>query len=441
MGNPLYSADELRQQMVQNGAKKLVAIGADPFGKVAAEAVQGTSVDETFSINVGGEIPGATPFLQLLAGDGNYTPVEVSPDDVCMMPTSSGTTGPFKSVMLTHRNVATNILQVDAMLSYAPDDVLVGVVPFFHIYGAVLLMMTPIWKGTKVVVFPRFDMEGFLTAVEKYQTTILHVVPPIMVGLSKHPMVDKFDNKSVKYFFCGAAPMSSVVEKAVCARFTNATVRQGYGMTEMSPVSHIMPLECPEKYLNTGTIGLLAPNMECKIVNTETGELCGPDVEGEVQLRGPNVMKGYLKAEEATAATVDQEGFIHTGDLGTVNADGWYWITGRSKELIKYNGYQVAPAELEALLLANDKVADCAVVGVPDETAGELPRAYIVLKPGQEATEEDIQKYIEPLVNPQKKLRGGVRFIEAIPKSASGKILRRVLVDQIKEELKAAAAK
>lgn len=296
-------------------------------------------------------------------------------------------------------------------------------------------------EGRQVVVFPRFDMEAFLKAVAEHQSTILHVVPPIMVGLSKHPLVDQLDNKSVKYFFCGAAPMSSVVEKAVCARFTNASVRQGYGMTEMSPVSHIIPLDSPDKYLSTGTIGLLAPNMECKIVNPETGALCGTDEEGEIQLRGPNIMKGYLNANEATAATVDPEGFIHTGDLGSVNADGWYWITGRSKELIKYNGFQVAPAELEALLLACDKVADCAVVGVPDDTAGELPRAYVVLKAGQEATEEEIQTLIAGQVNPQKKLRGGVKFIDAIPKSASGKILRRILVDQIKEELKAAAAK
>jgi 4-coumarate--CoA ligase len=276
-----------------------------------------------------------------------------------------------------------------------------------------------------------FEPKGFLQNIQDEKVTRVYIVPPIMVFLAKHPLVDQFNLKSIKSMFSGAAPLGGELTKAVSQRLGVTDIRQGYGMTEMSPVSHIQIEGTASKY---GTIGRLIPNTVCKVVDPETNEVLGSGKPGELWIKGPQVMKGYLNNPEATAATLDKDGFLHTGDIGYFDADGDFFIVDRLKELIKVKGFQVAPAELEALLLTHEAVADVAVIPVPDDDAGEAPKAFVVLKKGFEATtEEQIKSFVAGTVAPHKKIKF-VEFIEAIPKSPSGKILRRILKDKEKEK-------
>ena len=258
---------------------------------------------------------------------------------------------------------------------------------------------------------------------EDHHITRSFVAPPIVVALAKHPMVDQFDLSSLQQIFSGAAPLSAELGLEAGARL-GCEVVQGYGMTELSPVSHVTPLGRGRP----GACGLTAPNTETMIIDPASGESLGADVDGEVWVRGPQVMKGYLNNDEATAATIDADGWLHTGDIGHVDSDGYLYVVDRLKELIKYKGFQVPPAELEALLLTHPAVADAAVVGLPDDEAGEIPVAYVVLKAGAQATEDDVASFVAGQVAHYKQLRR-VTFIDSVPKSASGKILRRVLRD------------
>ena len=246
-----------------------------------------------------------------------------------------------------------------------------------------------------------------------------------MLALAKHPAVDRYDLSSLEVILSGAAPLSGELQQAVETRL-GCRALQGYGLTETSPVTHVIPDDRPSK---PGSIGPLLPNTEAKVVDVVTGVELGPDQDGEVWLRGPQIMAGYLNNEEATRHTLDDDGFLHTGDIGHVDGDGDWFIVDRLKELIKYKGFQVPPAELEALLLANPAIADAAVIGVPDEEAGEIPKAFVVPAPGAELTEDDVKAYVSEHVAPHKRVRI-VEFVDQIPKSASGKILRRVLAER-----------
>ncbi|MBW7885320.1 MAG: AMP-binding protein, partial [Caldilineaceae bacterium] len=276
-----------------------------------------------------------------------------------------------------------------------------------------------------VVTIPRFEMESFLQLTQNRKISYAYLVPPLVLGLAKHPLVDKYDLSSLRVIVSGAAPLSGELEAAVRTRL-GCQVVQGYGMTEASPVTHFRSLE-PEGRPKPGSIGVVVPNTECKIVDVATRAELEPHQEGELWVRGPQVMKGYLNNPQATANTVDTDGWLHTGDVGYADEDGYFWIVDRVKELIKYKGFQVAPAELEALLLTHPAVADAAVIGVADEEAGEVPKAYVVRK--GEATADEIMEFVAGQVAPFKKVRY-VEFIDQIPKSASGKILRRMLKEQ-----------
>ena len=249
----------------------------------------------------------------------------------------------------------------------------------------------------------------------------------MVVALAKHPIVDNYDLSSLRWILSGAAPLSA--ELAIeCGDRLGCEVVQGYGMTELSPVSHATP----SGKFKPGSVGVTVPNTEVHIVDPLTQSPLGVDEDGEVWVRGPQVMKGYLNNESATKNTIDDDGWLHTGDIGHIDADGHLFIVDRLKELIKYKGFQVPPAELEALLLTHPQIADAAVIGIPDDEAGEIPAAYVVLKPGQDATAADIQGFVAEKVANYKQVRK-LTFIDAIPKSASGKILRRVLRDQAKQ--------
>jgi acyl-CoA synthetase (AMP-forming)/AMP-acid ligase II len=422
--NPTYTVEELQCQLVDCKARFLLTVPA--FLDKAREAARGAGIEEIF---VFGDAPGVTPFSALLEKDGPVPDVKIDPrEDLVALPYSSGTTGLPKGVMLTHYNLVANMYQSRAAFAALDeDDVLVGVLPFFHIYGLVVIMNEGLFIGTTTVTMPRFELEPFLEVLQKYGVTIAYVVPPIALALAKHPVVDKYDLSKLRMVFSGAAPLGEAVTHA-CRERLKCRVMQGYGMTETSPVTHTSAQVLDRA--NPGTVGPPVPNTECKIVDLVTGAELGPGELGEVCMRGPQNMKGYLNRPEATAAMIDPDGWLHSGDIGFADADGTLHVVDRVKELIKYKGLQVAPAEIEAVLLSHPAVADAAVVPSPDEEAGEVPKAFLVLK--AEASAEDIQKWVAERVAPHKRLRR-VEIIGQIPKSLSGKILRRVLVQQERE--------
>jgi acyl-CoA synthetase (AMP-forming)/AMP-acid ligase II len=417
--NPTYTVDEVAFQLRDSGARLLVTI---PFFRdLALEAAAETSVEVVYSI--GGGDDSCRSFSELLKAD----PIEqvgVDPAvDVVALPYSSGTTGLPKGVQLTHRNLVANLVQYDAVSTADESDVVLAILPFFHIYGMQLLMNGVLHCGARVVTMPRFDLEEFLRTIEEHQVTRVAVVPPIVVALAKSPLVDRYDLTTLVQIGSGAAPLSAEVE-AEAARRTGAPVVQGFGLTETSPVTHAMSPDEPRQ----GSIGVPVPNTEVRVVSPD-GEDLGHGVAGEIWIRGPQVMKGYLNDDSATRATIDDAGWLHTGDVGHVDDDGFWYVTDRLKELIKFKGFQVAPAELEAILLTHPAIADAAVIGVADENAGEVPKAFVVLVDGSLATQSEIVEFVASRVASYKQIRT-IEFIDVIPKSLSGKILRRVLRDR-----------
>ncbi len=421
--NPLYTADELAHQCADSGAKYILTISM--FLDKAQEAAEKVGIEEVFTFD---PVDGATPFAMLMDPNGTFPDVEIDPkNDLVVLPYSSGTTGVPKGVMLTHENIVANIQQVEGMsdLDFTNEtDTIMGVLPFYHIYGMVVIMNMSLAVGATIVSMPRFDPGEFLTCIQKYKVTRANLVPPILVFLGKHPVVDNFDLSSFREITSGAAPLGDELASAVSARL-GCRVLQGYGMTETSPVATINPnADGNPRYASCGK---LVANFEVKVADLDTLEDLGPNEQGEIWMRGANIMKGYLNRPDATANTITEDGWLRSGDIGYMDEDGFMFIVDRLKELIKYKGFQVAPAELEALLLGHEAVADVAVIPSPDEEAGEIPKAFIVK--GGDIDAADIMDWVAGQVAPHKKIRR-VEFVDTIPKSASGKILRRVLVEQ-----------
>jgi acyl-CoA synthetase (AMP-forming)/AMP-acid ligase II len=419
--NSLYTADEIAYQLKDSGARFLLTV--PPFMDRAADAAGRTGIEEIFVL---GEAPGATPFAELAQAEGQAAEVDIDPkEDLVVLPYSSGTTGFPKGVMLTHYNLVANIRQFESLHNVTEDDRVIAVLPFFHIYGLEVIMNAVLYKGATIVTMPKFDLEPFLRLIQDHAITRAYLVPPIVLALAKHPMVDTFDLSSLKVIMSGAAPLDAGLAQA-CAERVGCNVFQGYGLTETSPVTHVTPDDDPEKN-KPGSIGPLLPNTEARVVGVESGQDLGPSEDGEIWIRGPQVMRGYLNDPEATARTIDADGWLHTGDIGHADEDGYFVITDRLKELIKYRGYQVPPAELEAVLVGHPAIADAAVIPMPDEEAGEVPKAFVVLK--EQVAPEEIMAFVAERVASHKKIRA-VEVVDEIPKSASGKILRRVLVQR-----------
>jgi long-chain acyl-CoA synthetase len=374
------------------------------------------------------------PFAELLKGQPPTTPDRptIGWNDLLALPYSSGTTGLPKGVMLSHQNLVCNAYQMAACSRLTPDDKLMLFLPFYHIYGT-MLMGAGILAGARAVLMERFEPNECMRLIQQHKVTLFYAVPPVLVMLSNWPMLKDYDLSSIRHVMCGAAPLAPEVAR----RFQQASgvlVLQGYGLTEASPLTHINPVY-DERLIKPETVGLPVHDTEQKIVDIETGEKeLGVGEVGELIVRGPQVMQGYWKAPESNAATL-RNGWLYTGDIGEIDPEGYVIISDRKKEMIKYKGFGIAPAELEALLFEHPAVADAAVVPKPDREAGEIPKAFVVLKPGNEnVTPEELVAWANGKLAGYKNIKE-VEFIDAIPKNPSGKILRRILKEREREAL------
>ncbi|MDL9945182.1 AMP-binding protein [Gordonia sp. ABSL11-1] len=434
--NALFTAPEIAKQLTDAKAKMLITIS--PMFEQAAAAAKEVGISDENLIVLDGEGQKATgnPNAVDLLGPNLPAPdITIDPaTHVAALPYSSGTTGNPKGVALSHRNLVANVAQIKPLQGMTPDDVVIAVLPFFHIYGMTVLLNAALYNRGRLVIMPRFDLVEFLENIQNHKVTSAYIAPPVAVALAKHPIVDNYDLSSLHTMMSGAAPLDDELGKAVAKRL-NLHMLQGYGMSELSPVSHLIPFDTQAALGREdpplSSTGWAIPNSENKIVDPASGEEIdlpseGLSEPGELWVKGPNVMLGYLNNEQATADTIDADGYLHTGDMAQVDPTGCVYIVDRLKELIKYKGYQVPPAELEALLLTHPKIADTAVIGVNDDEGEEIPKAFVVKQPDTELTADEVIEFVAAKVAPHKKVRA-VEFIDAIPKSASGKILRKDL--------------
>jgi acyl-CoA synthetase (AMP-forming)/AMP-acid ligase II/NAD(P)-dependent dehydrogenase (short-subunit alcohol dehydrogenase family) len=455
--NPVLADEEIASHLWRTGARWLVTTDSLFASKLAAVARQAPGLAETLLLGAGPDIvPGADvpadnaspasavrQFDMLGLGarralgradadggapgiDATSVPPELGSGDVALLASSSGTTGRPKIVELTHRNLIAGVDVLIRAQSVTEGDVTVGLAPLFHIYGLQATLNAGLLQGATIVILPRFEFGAFLRAIQDYHVTRADIVPPIAVQLAKSELIDEFDLSSLRLLLSAAAPLSVDVARA-CAERLGVRVAQGFGLTEVGGGTHFGLADGPDY---PDSIGPALPGVQCRVVDPDTGEERGPGQPGELIVRAPSVMRGYLGDPAATAAAIDADGWLHTGDLVTVDVEGWYRVTGRIKELIKYKGCQVAPAELEDVLLAHPAVADAAVVRSPDEAAGEVPKAFVVRQPGAAPVgAQELMTWVAERVAPYKRVRR-VEFTAAIPKSPAGKILRRELVER-----------
>ncbi|XP_016944460.3 luciferin 4-monooxygenase [Drosophila suzukii] len=349
-------------------------------------------------------------------------------DDVTLIVCSSGTTGLPKGVQLTQMNLlATLDSQIQPTLIPMEEVTLLTVIPWFHAFGC-LTLITTACRGARLVYLPKFEENLFLSAIEKYRVMMAFMVPPLMVFLAKHPIVDKYDLSSLMVLLCGAAPLSRETEDQIKERIGVPFIRQGYGLSE----STLSVLVQNDEFCKPGSVGVLKVGIYAKVIDPDTGKLLGANERGELCFKGDGIMKGYIGDTKSTQTAI-KDGWLHTGDIGYYDDDFEFFIVDRIKELIKYKGFQVPPAEIESLLLTNDKIKDAAVIGKPDEEAGELPMAFVVKQANVELNESEVIQFVNNNASPAKRLRGGVIFVDEIPKNPSGKILRRILRDMLKK--------
>ncbi len=425
--NPAYHEDEVAYQLNDSEARVLI-VHEDRYPVAAAirDRVPGLK----HVVVIGAERPPDThSWYDLANGFPARRPPETDIDpaaDLVALPYSSGTTGLPKGVMLTHRNLVCNHIQCMSGGRLTDRDVLLIFLPFYHIYGT-MLMGSAVGSGALQVIMERFEMETALSLTERYRVTLFYAVPPVLLAMTHNPDLKKRDLSSVRYIMSGAAPLPPEVARRM-QDISGIPVLQGYGLTEASPITHVNPVDDPE-LIRLESVGLRVSDQEEKIVDPddESVEL-GPDAVGELVIRGPHVMKGYWKAPEETTRAL-RDGWLHTGDIARRDARGYVYIVDRKKEMIKYKGFGIAPAELEALLHEHPAVADCAVVPKKDPEAGEIPRAFVVRRAGINVSAADLIRFVEGRVAGYKKIRA-VEFVDEIPKNPSGKILRRVLKER-----------
>ncbi len=372
-----------------------------------------------------GEAPGAIPFSEVIDSEAPSASFDAGPDDLAFLPYSSGTTGAPKGVMLTHDNLVTNCRQLTAALEIGPEDVTLALAPFFHILGFAVELVLPLSAGATVVTMPRFDPIEFLDLLEHHRVTYLAVPPPVGSFLAHHPAVLGRDLSSLDLIAVGGAAFPADAHRALADRLPWCAVGQGWGLTETTGGVCV-----PRRGEGTspGTVGCLLPETELRVVDLESGEDLGPGHDGELWVRGPQVMAGYLCQPEATAEMVDSDGWLRTGDLGHIELDGEVVIVDRLKDLIKVDGFQVSPVELEAVLLTHPSVQDAAAIARPNERHGELPVAFVVARDSAAFDAEAISGWVAAQVAPYKRL-AAVYQVENLPRTPSGKLLRRTLTE------------
>jgi acyl-CoA synthetase (AMP-forming)/AMP-acid ligase II len=412
--NPIYTPAEMEHQIRDSGARFLVTVPERAADLAAA-------VDGVFDI--GGR------WNELLECGATPPEVHSSPNDLAMLPYSSGTTGKPKGVMLTHANVLANVHQYIAAMELEHQDVLVNLFPLYHVAG-LCLFNSHFTVGATVILMKRFDLEGWLALIEQYRGTVMLIPPPVVLAIVKSPAWDRFRLDCVQRAGCGAAPLGADLQKAFEDR-TGLVLRQAWGMTEASALISSDVNDRTRRKL--GSCGYLAPSIEARVVDVATLQELGPQEAGEIWVRGPNIMQGYWKQPAATADTLLSDGWMRTGDIGYIDSDGCIYLVDRLKELIKYNAQQVAPAELEDIIQSHPAVLDAAVVGAPDEAAGEIPMAFVVRRDGAYLDAAELMSFVAARVAPHKKIRA-VEFIDEIPKSPAGKILRRILKERVRAQ-------
>ncbi|KAM8720830.1 hypothetical protein ACLKA7_006816 [Drosophila subpalustris] len=433
--NPIYTPEEIARQLTFSGAKFLVG-SAQGYGTLR-EACQLAGRQMPIAVvrcAAGESLPeGAIDFFEVISTenvryDELRAPKDATPNDLVFLPFSSGTTGLPKGVVLSHNNVTSNCEQIQAAIhieSLELQDTLPAVLPFFHIYGLTVVMLSKLSLGARLATMPAFKPDDFIRSLDQYKGSVLNLVPPIALFMINSPRVTPEVASALRVVMSGAAPIGQNDVDRFLQKFPKVRFMQGYGMTEASPVILMTP-EGNTRYASTG----VAPgSTECKIVpmSGEDTKGVGPRTTGELCVRGPQVMSGYLNNQEANEVTFYPGNWLRTGDVAFYDEDGYFYITDRMKELIKVKGFQVPPAELEAVLRDHPKILEAAVFGIPHELNGEAPRAIVVLRQNEKATAEEIVAYVAERVAHYKQLEGGVVFVDEVPKNPTGKILRKDL--------------
>ncbi|KAJ5907508.1 hypothetical protein N7495_000190 [Penicillium taxi] len=461
--NPAYTVNELAFQLKNSGSKAIVTHAS--VLSIAVQAAKKVGIPEDHIILLGDQRDPKARYrhftsIRNISRSSRYQKQKVKPDsDLAFLVYSSGTTGVPKGVMLSHKNIIANVLQFASAegrhLTWnggfeGKGDCVLAFLPFYHIYGLTCLVTTAFYQGWHLVVMAKFEIEKWCAHVQNYHVTFSYIVPPVALQLSKHPVVDKYDLSSLRMMNCGAAPLTQELVEAVYSRI-KVGIKQAYGLSETSPTTHSQQWEDWRDYI--GSVGQLLSNQEAKFMTSPEDESAPEEVEvgdvGELYVRGPNVFLGYHQNPTATRDCLSEDGWFRTGDVGYLDPKGNFFITDRVKELIKYKGFQVPPAELEGILVDNDAIDDVAVIGIESEAHGsEVPLACVVRSAASKSSgisekEEaaNIVKWIDSKVAHHKRMRGGVYFVPEIPKTPSGKILRRILKQKLKEGSKAFKAK
>jgi OPC-8:0 CoA ligase-1 len=424
--NPLNTAAEIAKQANDSAAVLAFTTPSlvDKFAATQFPIVIISSSSELASQN-GRNCISTLHNLIMASNPADAPSVKIRQDDTATLLYSSGTTGTSKGVISTHRNLISVLCIFLSRLRLNREYLYLCTVPMFHVYGLSAFACGLLGSGSTIVVLSKFDVMEMLAAVEKYRVTYLPIVPPILLALTKTDIARKYDLSSLHTVICGGAPLSKESAEEFVARFPSVSLLQGYGLTETT--GRGASTENEEESRHYGSVGMLTPNIEAKIVDPDSITPLPPNKKGELWLRGPIVMKGYFNNPEATASALDKDGWLRTGDLCYIDDNGYLFVVDRLKELIKYKGYQVAPAELEALLLSHPEIAEAAVIPFEDREAGQVPMAYIVRKPGSTLSETSVTDFVAQQVAPYKKVRR-VAFVSEIPKTAAGKTLRKDLI-------------